>query len=688
MNPLAYKTTGLALKFLSAIARARVRLHNPEMVPREGGTIFVINHFTRLETLLLPYHLSQILGRPVWSLAAAELFTGLLGRYLEQVGAVSVGDPERDRLIIRGLVCENAPWIIFPEGEMVKNRKVYKDGDFLIVSARGVHPPHTGAAALALRAESLRRRLLESGAGDGLTANLRRKFALPDDFTITGSINIVPVNVSYYPLHFSDSFLSRFFPLLEEKLSPRAAEELVVEGSMLLEGVDIDIRFGLPLELGPRVRRAFGRRIPPFTENRRSRRFLRTLTRDYMAAIYGLTTVNLDHILAGLLYRQTEREFSEASLRRRAFLAATSDWPLLGVHPHSSLVGKSQVDILLPEAERPGRVERLLALAEEKNLLRRCGPRGRRWRFTGRRSDCDGSAFHRIRLENPLLVMANTIEPIHSLERLLNWLHRTPDWFLQRRVGERLARFQHRDYHIARRRFSGRKDLCPLELGAPRLMRKGRAAGVVLLHDWLAAPGGLAELADYLAGRGFSVAVPRLPGHGTVAEDLKKRTCGEWLTTAAEAVAWLRIRTSRVAVAGVGRAAALALLCAVRYPSEIGALIALFPSFTVERWRFPGCPSDCRFCYPEAPSAARKEARKLLLAAGRRLDRVTTPLLLLQAAEAAGEQQWGKRYFRKLTVAEKEYLTLPGLRLGELTAGSAAGARAIADFIVRNLSHR
>jgi alpha-beta hydrolase superfamily lysophospholipase/1-acyl-sn-glycerol-3-phosphate acyltransferase len=687
MNPLAYKTTGLALKFLSALSRARVTLHDAEMVPTDGGTIFVINHFTRLETLLLPYHLSQILERPIWSLAAAELFSGLLGRYLEQVGAVSVGDPERDRLIIRSLVSESTPWIIFPEGEMVKNRKVCKGSDFLIVSPRGVHPPHTGAAVLALRAEILRRRLAETAIGSGLAAELRAKFDLPDDFTPASKIQIVPVNVSYYPLDFSDSRLARFFPLLEEKLSPRAAEELVVEGSMLLEGVDIDIRFGRPLVLAERVAKKFGRRIPAFTENHRNQRFLGHLTRDYMAAIYSLTTVNLDHILAGLLYRRAGREFSKEGLRRRAYLAATSDWQLLGAFPHHSLTETSQVDILLPADQ--GRVERLLRLAAERGLLLKSGPGGRKRRFVGHPEQCDGSAFHRIRLENPLLVIANTIEPLASLQRLLRWLDRTPEWFLRRRCADRLARFMRRDFLQARSRWADHPKLCPVGLGAPRLHKKGRGTAVVLLHDWLAAPAGLEQLADYLAGRGFAVAVPRLPGHGTVCDDLIQYDYQDWLTAADEAIAWGLCQNRKVVVGGIGRSAALALLAAVRHPREIAALLAIFPNFEVARWSHPGCPSDCEFCYPEAPAASRRQARKMLVAAGRELSRLQTPLLLLEAESTSADQRSRKEhYFRQLGSPEKEFLRLPSPAVDTLTAGPAAGARALVNFISRNLYRR
>ncbi|MEA3348056.1 MAG: 1-acyl-sn-glycerol-3-phosphate acyltransferase, partial [Pseudomonadota bacterium] len=311
MNFLAYRTTSLAVKILTAFSKARITLHNEKDLPK-GGSIFVINHFTRLETLLLPYHISKLLNKPVWSLASSEFFGGLMGRYLEQVGAISIGDPERDKLIIKSLVGENAAWIVFPEGRMVKNLKVVDRGNFMVTAESGKHPPRTGAAALAWRAEILRRRLmaLKESQAEGFAA-LATVFGLPPEASVTESINIVPVNVSYYPLRFTDTILSRFSTMLEEKLSSRMLEEVLVESSMLLSGVDIDIRFGEALPVADSVQKFFGAKRPDFVNDKKSRRVLKKLTDDAMAAIYGLTTVNLDHLLAALLYKTSGRSFAE-----------------------------------------------------------------------------------------------------------------------------------------------------------------------------------------------------------------------------------------------------------------------------------------------------------------------------------------------------------------------------------------
>ena len=160
MNRPAYYTTGFAIKTFAGLSRADVVIAGKENIP-EGPKIFVVNHFTRVETLLVPYYIYNITNVPALSLAAADLFKGRLRRYLEMVGAVSTKDPNRDTIIIRGLLTGTENWIIFPEGRMVKSKKIIGDGTFLVTHDQGRHKPHTGAASLALRTEFFRRHLLQ-----------------------------------------------------------------------------------------------------------------------------------------------------------------------------------------------------------------------------------------------------------------------------------------------------------------------------------------------------------------------------------------------------------------------------------------------------------------------------------------------------------------------------------------------
>ena len=99
MNRFAYRTTGFAIKAIENLSKTNIKFHGTDNIP-EGSLIFVINHFTRLETFLMPYNIFKLTGIPVWSLASYEFFKGAVGAYLERVGAISNKDPDRDRLIV------------------------------------------------------------------------------------------------------------------------------------------------------------------------------------------------------------------------------------------------------------------------------------------------------------------------------------------------------------------------------------------------------------------------------------------------------------------------------------------------------------------------------------------------------------------------------------------------------------
>ncbi|MCP4686451.1 MAG: glycerol acyltransferase, partial [Desulfobacterales bacterium] len=201
LNYFAYHTTGLAAKALSALSKARVNPSGEKNIP-ENPTIFAINHFTRIETILMPIVIHKLTKTPIWSLADAGLFVGALGGLLNRIGAISTRSPDRDRLIVKSLMTGEANWVIYPEGRMVKNKKIMEKGRFMITAENRKHPPHTGAAILALRAEFYRQRMRQGGEGSREVVEERLDhFQIPSVEELSAKpICIVPVNITYYPI--------------------------------------------------------------------------------------------------------------------------------------------------------------------------------------------------------------------------------------------------------------------------------------------------------------------------------------------------------------------------------------------------------------------------------------------------------------------------------------------------------
>jgi 1-acyl-sn-glycerol-3-phosphate acyltransferase len=132
MNKFAYQTTGYAIKALSNLSKAKVRIHGENNIPK-GAVIYAVNHFTRMETLFIPYHINRLTKHPIWSLADYGLFEGGLGNLLGKLGALSTKNPDRDLLIVKSLLTGEASWVIFLKEEWSRTKKFTKK----IVKARG-----------------------------------------------------------------------------------------------------------------------------------------------------------------------------------------------------------------------------------------------------------------------------------------------------------------------------------------------------------------------------------------------------------------------------------------------------------------------------------------------------------------------------------------------------------------------
>ncbi len=115
MGLRTYKATGAALWACEKALRMGLRAEGLENLV-DRPTLFVVNHFTRFETLVVPYILYQHSRRQVRTLAADKLFRGRLGRYLHACGVMSTRHPARNRTIVSELMTRRFDWVIYPEG--------------------------------------------------------------------------------------------------------------------------------------------------------------------------------------------------------------------------------------------------------------------------------------------------------------------------------------------------------------------------------------------------------------------------------------------------------------------------------------------------------------------------------------------------------------------------------------------
>lgn len=109
--------------------------------------------------------------------------------------------------------------------------------------------------------------------------------------------------------------------------------------------------------------------------------------------------------------------------------------------------------------------------------------------------------------------------------------------------------------------------------GAEPYFHRGGAAGVLCLHGFTASPAETRWLGESLAGRGMTVYVPRLAGHGTEYHDLARLRWQDWYYTALDGYHILAQQCDRVFIVGHSMGGILALLLAAHVPvAGIGVL--------------------------------------------------------------------------------------------------------------------
>ena len=662
----------------------------------------------------MPYHISKLTDVPVWSLAAAELFKGAMGNYLERVGAVSTKDPDRDRLIVKNLLSGETMWIIFPEGRMVKNKKIIEKGRFMISYAGGKHPPHTGAATLALRTEFYRQRLNALNTQWPAEAErLLERFGIESITSVSDKgTYIVPVNITYYPIRARENVLSNLALSLVENIPERVIEELMLEGSMLLSGVDMDIRFGDPIDIAEflnakAVRRdiASERRID-FDDRLPSRQIMRkaalNLMERYMSAIYSMTTVNHDHLFAAILKFLKYKTTDDMDLRRRVYLAASQGLDRANVCLHRGL-DRDQIHLLTDD--RYHKFKDFIAVALETDVVKREG----KTLLKDFNKFTFAFDFHRIRIENPVAVIANAIEPLKSLNRRIKRLAWLPHFWIRHKVARSLLQKAHFDYDADYKQYYLEGESKSMHVGRPFLIKgHSKELGIVLSHGYMAAPPEVKALAEFLGRKGYWVYAPRLKGHGTSPDDLALRSYHEWIASLEEGYGVISSICRRVVVGGFSTGAGLALELASRVDDIAGVFAVSAPlrlqdlatKFVpaVDAWNklmdlvkrdgakkefVDNNPENPHINYFRNPIAGVRELERLMDDLEPRLKHIHAPALVVQAdGDPVVNPKGAKTIFKRLGSEDKTYVVFSfdrhGILLGD---GSYRVHRAIGDFV-------
>jgi len=113
--------------------------------------------------------------------------------------------------------------------------------------------------------------------------------------------------------------------------------------------------------------------------------------------------------------------------------------------------------------------------------------------------------------------------------------------------------------------------------GAEPWSAEGGRAGALCLHGFTGNPTSMRKLAEAFAAAGFTVELPRLPGHGTTVEDMKTTGWADWTAEVEAAYQRLAARTDKIVVSGLSMGGSLTLWTALQHP-DVAGIVCINPA--------------------------------------------------------------------------------------------------------------
>jgi len=567
MIDFIYNSSSFMLKVINTILQTNIHAHGEKHLKNSAPTLFVANHFTRFETLMMPYVINARSDRKIRSLADKSLFTGLLGTYLQQSGALSTADKDRNEIIVSDLMSGRNNWIIYPEGFMVKNKKVMMQDEFIIDIPKHHGAVFTGAALLAIQAEKTKTALNiahKEGNTERIQSLYDECFFEDGDKTSYQSTQVIPVNISYYPLRPGHNPLMNMVNILAgDDASEQSLEEIEIEGN-LLNSAEMHIRFCEPIDISQLIHNNA-------LQDKDARKKMRhRLTTRFMETIYQNVLVNIDHLFAFILEKHIEKRVEKQYLKQLLYVVAQKTVEAEIYHTHESI--HDALTTLFIDEVHPA-FNDILALAIKQGILKEVSSKSYHINHKLFRNDSD---FHRVRLDNTLRVIYNEVSLLNELHLDVKEVLQTEPCRLATNIFYSIYRKDLICYHEDYKEHYSVMYSKAKEMGEPfALYDEAYTEGIVFAHGLKSSPSEIRELCEYIHKQGFNVYGVRLKGHGTLPQDLRDVTYEDWEDSMNTGYAAMRQVCKKIYLGGFSTGGLVALLCASRKNFPVAGIVCI-----------------------------------------------------------------------------------------------------------------
>ena len=613
LKDIDIKTYDWSIRIIRAFTKmlkVNMKLHAHQQALQ--GDIFLCNHFSRFETFIPQFLIYEATGGYCCAIASSEFFKNetVFASYLNNIGVI----PHDHQHLFANLARQvflGRKIIIFPEGGMVKDRRVFdQQGRYSIYSSitGERRKQHTGAAVLAQGIEVFKANIRH--------AHYHKKYDQLRLWKEQLKLNtieqllekafkptlIVPSNITFYPIRSSENFLFKGVNFLADGLTLKQTEELLIEGNIMFKDTDMDLRMGKPVEpyhvwrwwnkyLVEKACKELNSLDEIFTVYTSPKNWQQRLlgysfrnnakdTRNqYMKAIYANVTINLSHLASTLIMycmQQGQQQIKKQCFYKTLYVAIKKLQNKKNINLHRSLLNPDEYQDLVEGKSK--RFEHFICESESSGLILSYHDN---YQFLAKL--CEESDFETIRMENLIAVYNNEVEPISIVrETLIDAYkhcstvteHQLATWAFNDELMS-LAwdkqRYSHSRYQGINSKEHVKQNPAPFLLEP----KNANGVGVLLIHGLLASPAEVRGVAEMLMLQGYSVLAIRIKGHGTSPYDLRKQTFADWFISAQRGLKIISAYCDSVVVIGFSTGGALALKLAAENNDRVKAVIAL-----------------------------------------------------------------------------------------------------------------
>ena len=566
-NDLLINTNGYVLSLLEKILNANIEVKGIENIPKNNPIMFVANHFTRIEAMLVPYTLYNLTNKKVGVIADDSLFKSYFGNFLKNLGAMKKSEINRNEHIIGDLITSCKNWMIFPEGIMVKAKDITKiDNIFCVKIDETCQRVYTGAAVFALSSEFFREKYFERKLEN--YDEFSEKYFINDCSEITpNETMIVPINISYSKLRNGRNFLVDMAEKLLEDIGDNFKEEIEIEGNLILNS-KIIIRILEPISTKKLLE-------PLYSKGLLQEEILNSLrydvTHDFMNKIYESLTISFDHIFTLILFLFPKEEIELEYFKRLIYIVFSKikEKNL----PYDESINKDLIYLI--SYEKFEAFDDILKVAIKDNILQIHEIHCDRY-LINKEVLANSFTHHTIRLKNILRVILNEILAQDDIVNMVKDLLLKKEFENNIELAEILKFEEKEEFEKSYEKFKDNKDIKAKDIGTTDYFENINSNScVIVVHGFSSAPKEMQNLALFLNENNFNVITPRLSGHGTVPEDLKTKTWQDWYKSVSRSITIASLQYKKVYIVGFSTGGLLALLSTKKQYKEFVSLVCI-----------------------------------------------------------------------------------------------------------------